>query len=309
MTFINIMFLIALLVPAISESQTAVDYFNDANDLLYQEKVNEAIELYKKAIELDPKLDFAHYNKGFANQMLRLFPAAIEDFKNAAEVTKNDTLKIESYIAIAWMYRNVNKNLELAIEYSQKALNVDSMYSNANHIHGLIISDNSDFERAIYYFDRAIKSNPYNEAPYYDRGISKRELQNYNGAIEDYNKAISLNPQYWKAYNNRGYVKSILNDYEGAIKDYNKVIDNTESSYTYNNRGFAKYNLGDFESAKVDCEKAVELDPENSWAYHYLGLVYYELGRKKEACNLFRRAYKLGKEDAMIDILEKCKGQ
>tara|TARA_B100000768_G_C10918627_1_gene224671 strand:+ start:204 stop:422 length:219 start_codon:yes stop_codon:yes gene_type:complete len=58
----------------------------------------------------------------------------------------------------------------------------------------------------------------------------------------------------------RGETKYNLKDYKGAIEDYNKAIEiNPNYTYAYYNRGFAKYYLKDYNGACQDGRKAKSL--------------------------------------------------
>jgi len=59
---------------------------------------------------------------------------------------------------------------------------------------------------------------------------------------------------------NRGIAKGKLGDNRGAISDYNKAIEiDPNATDAYHNRGVAKYYLGDINGACLDWSKAGEL--------------------------------------------------
>ncbi|MEI0701468.1 tetratricopeptide repeat protein [Brachyspira intermedia] len=65
----------------------------------------------------------------------------------------------------------------------------------------------------------------------------------------------------------RGYTENYLEHYVEAIKDYNKAIElDPNNSYIYYNRGVSKENLTQYKDALKDYKKALELDPNNGYA-------------------------------------------
>jgi len=52
------------LLTSISYADSAMQYFSEGNSLFEAGKIEEAIQSYNKAIELNPNLAEIHYNKG-----------------------------------------------------------------------------------------------------------------------------------------------------------------------------------------------------------------------------------------------------
>ncbi len=299
----NILFL--LLIPFLLTAQSESEINTNGVKAYEEGDFEKARMLFIEAIEIKKDYDIGYFNKGLANRELKEYQKAISDFSKTIIITKDDKLKQSAIFNIVSIQRELN-DLENALKNANRLIEIDSLSSDAHHLHGLILHEMGRNEDAIKSFNTAIKLVSDNPDIYYDRGIAKRRLNLIDEAILDYSIAIELDSLYSKAYNNRGFARVKIGDYKGAIKDYNKSIRIKEDAFSYNNRGFAKYKLGEFESAKMDCEKSIKMNPDNGWAYHYLGLIQYELGNKEEGCKLFKKAVELGKKDAKVDYLEKC---
>ncbi len=286
--------------------QSADDLFDLGYDKLEQEKYVAANRYFTKVLELNAEHEYAYFNRGFSHLQLEEYESAIKDFDAAIKFGSDDAIKVRSYLNKAFIFRRITKEHDKALSDVIKAIEIDSMSWSGFHLKGLIFYDLKEYEKAISNFDKSIAINPLNASPFYDRGLTKRKLQLLNEAILDYDKAIKLDTNFVNAYNNRGFAKTILEDYQGAIDDFNESLKLEVNSYSYNNRGYAKLKIGDLKGAKKDCELAIKLDKTNSWAYHYLGLIYYELNDKEKACELFHQSLELGKKEVEKDILEKC---
>jgi len=63
-----------------------MQYFSEGNSLFEAGKIEEAIQSYNKAIELNPNLAEIHYNKGVALFNLKKYNEAIESYNRSIEL-------------------------------------------------------------------------------------------------------------------------------------------------------------------------------------------------------------------------------
>ena len=207
---------------------------------------NEAIDDYKKAIELNPNYEEAK--------------------KCSERILEFDNNNPESYFVQGFVKQNLGQ-YEEAIKNYNKAIKLTPNDSHIYNVRGLAKGNLAQHEEAIKDFDKAIELNPNYIYAYYNRGNAKYGLGQYYEAIKDYDKVIELAPNYSLAYNNRGVSKENLGQYKKAIKDYNKAIElDPNNSYIYYNRGVSKENLEQYKDALNDYKKALELDPNNDTA-------------------------------------------
>ena len=109
-----------------------------------------------------------------------------------------------------------------------------------------------DFQGAIADYNKAIEINSIYSNAFAGRGDSKTELKDYQGAIEDYTKAIELNPNYIEAYYNRGVSKLNLNQKESACLDWIKAEELGDSDAYDLIKQHCKVNLLDRYLSKTD---------------------------------------------------------
>lgn len=96
-------------------------------------------------------------------------------------------------------------------------------------------------------------------------------------------------------------------DYTGAIADFSKAIElDPENKYAYYSRGTAKYELEDYIGAIADYSKAIEITPKNASAYYYRGLAKIKLGQKDNGCLDLSKAGELGDSMAYYWIKQYC---
>lgn len=300
------MILFIFCTPLCLNAQTATEYNFKGVEAVEEGEYKKAIRFFNKAIKLSEKYDSPYYNKGLTNLKLEKYQEALSGFSKAIEVTERDSFKVIVLLKKAYVFRIKMKDLKKGMTQVEMALEVDPISGRAHYMHGLILYDLKKFEEAIESFDKAVSILPSQAGIYYDRALAKRQLNQFDEAIKDYTITIELDNAYSRAYNNRGFIKMLQEDYQGAIEDYDEALEIKADGYAFNNRGFAKYKLGNYESAKKDCEKSIRLIPENSWAYHYLGLIHIKLEEKEKACELLHKSLEMGKDDVKKDIEENC---
>ena len=76
---------------------TKEEYFEKAVDAFGDDKLDESIDLYYKAIEMDPKNTEAYYNRGSAYCSKKEYDKAIKDFQ---KVLKIDPKNAEAYSSL-----------------------------------------------------------------------------------------------------------------------------------------------------------------------------------------------------------------
>ena len=92
---------------------------------------------------------------------------------------------------------------------------------------------------------------------------------NTNNAIIYLNEAIKIEPNDARYYISRGTFRGTKN-YEDAIEDYTKAIEiEPDNVFAYRLRGDSKCKLGDYQGAIDDYTKAIEIEPNKAYLYNY----------------------------------------
>lgn len=127
------------------------------------------------------------------------------------------------------------------------------------HNLGIKKYNQKNYEAAIEYFNKAIQINPLNANPYLYRGYSKSKLNDFHGAIDDYTLAMKRKKPTADDYINRGGLKDQLEDYDGAIEDYTQATYiNEKDSDAYFNRGLSNAKKGFIHAAILDWKIAAD---------------------------------------------------
>ncbi|NHN36236.1 tetratricopeptide repeat protein [Pseudomaricurvus alcaniphilus] len=160
----------ALLTSALAQAQpTAEEWLEVGNHFWSKGNTEQAIQAWSEAIQQDPKLATAHFNRclGYAR---------VDDVRAAL----NDCTR---------------------------AFMLDPNYAAAYYYRGLLRSERLGDDRgSIADFDQALRLQPGMAAAYFKRGNARQRAGDPAGAIQDYQRAIELQPGDAEAYFNLGVV-------------------------------------------------------------------------------------------------------
>jgi S1-C subfamily serine protease len=157
-----------------------------ANSKFDKKDYRSAISDYSEIIRLNPKADYAYYNRGLAYSQDEVWDldAAIADFTEAIRLNPRDSKA-----------------------YSQRA-------------HWQFIRQN--YNDAIADYTQAIRLEPRNADSYLERGRVYKEMRNYQVAIADYNYVLSWDSSNARAYYLRGHAQENQN---AKLRDFQKAAD------------------------------------------------------------------------------------
>jgi tetratricopeptide (TPR) repeat protein len=149
----------------------------------------QAIQEFSKAIQLNPKYQYAYFMRASVYEQVQEFQKSLADFNQA-----------------------ILLNPKYPEAYNNRA---NLKYNKLN-----------DMQGALADFNQAILLNPKYPEVYNNRANLKyKKLNDFQGALADFNQAILLNPKLSTAYYNRAILKHLkLNDIQGGLSDYNQAI-------------------------------------------------------------------------------------
>jgi superkiller protein 3 len=223
--------------------------------------------------------------------------------KNYQQAT--DALSAEEYFTKGLNAQENGFN-ELAIEYYQKAINIDPNDADAYGNMGIAYAKLEDYREAIKCYQKVIAIDPNLAAAYGNMGSAYYYLKNYREAIRCFQKAITIDPNDAMAYKSLGNAYYNLEDYREAIRCFQKAID-LDPNYVgaYVNMGNAYVNLQNYREAIRCFQKAIVIDPNYAMAYNNIGYAYTRLDNYDQAVTYFRKAARLGYRDAQ-NTLRAC---
>ena len=259
--------LIQFLLINIIAAQTSKEYFKKGKQEAKEGNIEDAIDNYNMAIELDSNYIDAYLKRGIAYCSLKNYTEALIDYNRVIYLNNNYA---EAYFRRGDLYRKI-KNLKYAIEDYNTAIELDTNYKSKVHQYyeeylekGKELCNNGFSYEGSIYLDNAIAIVPNFAEAYFYRGQCANHLGQIRVEFENYNKVIELDTSYLEVYYYRGLIYSFWGQYEEAINDYTQAIElNTEYSEAYLKRGeILHFRLKRYEEAIKDYKKAMEFNPK-----------------------------------------------
>ncbi|MBT3921641.1 MAG: tetratricopeptide repeat protein [Nitrospina sp.] len=207
-------------------------YNNLGAALFVEQRTEEAISQYKKAIKLQPNYADAHYNLGIALLSDGKTEEAIAHYKKAIKF-KPDYADAHYNLGIALLSDGKN---EEAIAHFKKAIELLPGFADAHNNLGLALLGEGKTEDAIYYFKLAIRIDPNFSLAHYNLGNALSGGGKMEEAISHLKMAIKLKPDFADGQNNLGtmYYLGVPPNYKEAVKWFRLSADQQHATAQYN---------------------------------------------------------------------------
>ncbi|MDD5065491.1 MAG: tetratricopeptide repeat protein [bacterium] len=286
-------------------------YYKLGLSLEANKKFNEAIEEYKKALQLNPgfkpaknRLANAHYKKGVVLFNAKQYSESRDEFQNALRYNpsffdaqdKIDYLESLKYINTAGDQYERGE-YDKAIESYKMALktyrDMKELYLNLANIY--IIK--KDFRNAEKILNEGIRNFPQSPDYYQMLGLIYMNQGDYKTSYNYYSKSLELDPKNDSVLNDIGEIFMKSESFDEALKIFTDAITvNPGNLNAHINLGIAHFKKGDYQKAVREFEATKELDRNYDPAYFNCGLGYFKLNDYVKSEYNFKQALRL-KED------------
>jgi tetratricopeptide (TPR) repeat protein len=232
-----------------------------------QGKLSEAIVSYKKAISIKPDYASAYSNLGYALQEQGELEEAVSSYKKAISINPDYA---DAYSNLGNTLKEQGK-LEEAVSSYKKAISIKPDYADAYSNLGNALKEQGKLEEAVSSYKKAISIKPDYAEVYYNLGHALKEQGRLEEAVSSYKKTISINPSLAEAYYNLGNILQDQEKSEEAVASYKKAISiNPDYADAYSNLGNTLKNQGKLEEAVSSYKKAIAIKPDLAEAYYNL---------------------------------------
>ncbi len=304
--------------------------FSDEGDKFFRQKnYRFAIDRYKKASAIVPRIPVLHFNIGSAHYYLgenepaaaslttafelgyspievykvrwyvyyltKNFDGAIEDLEAALKLQPNE---VTFLLAAGDVYREKNMDREAVTAY-EKAAPFAPNNADLHYFIAFCYARLGEFVPQGVAALKAIQKNTrYLGESWYLVGNSFQRERKYEEAAEAYEKTVSAKPEIVDAFNSLSQVYQILNRYDDAILTAKRGLE------THPNDGNLYTNLSWFYSltdrhmdAIAAAKKAVSFLPNQSMGYTNLCRAYNDVKAYEQAIQACNGALKINPDD------------
>lgn len=311
-----------MLWGAFTKAQTAEEHYEIGLESMYAEAYSEARSSFNEAITLDPDNESFYLaraelvlmeNQNTFNQADDEnsidYLQALKDFEKALELSPTSFEGLYGKARLNYMFlkfRESQQDYDAALKAAY--FTEDKVLALGGR--GACQYRLGEVDGAMRDLDRAINYDPNNSIILNEIAMIYINQGEIKLAIKALNTILKKNPNDQIALANMGFTALKAEKYEKALKIYDDVINQFgKRAFLLSNRSFALMNLGRYDEALEDINLSIELNPKNSFAYKYKGMIYLELKDKENACKSLMTAKDLGYTTAygneVIDLLRK----
>ena len=307
------------------KSKVEIDYFDllyaeRGNIYLYLKNYNAAVKDFLEAIHLNAKnhpgwrfnkLGLAYYNAGnyseavkyllasqqedsdYVNQLtlhalghsyfeLKDYDQAIIAYEKAIALGLNDSFV---WYRIGRSYSNLNKDLDKALSYLDKGVQMDPNYKWFFQEKGRIFMKLQRYNEVIENYTKVFEIDPKSSFSLHQIGEANHFLGQYEIAVEYFDRAIAINPNHEWSYHDKAQSLIDLKKYQEALDCLNSF----KFSKIWNRVAELKFQLslyfGDFEQVNEIIEQLREVYPNGTPKNitYLIGKMYHFLSEFKEA--------------------------
>jgi tetratricopeptide (TPR) repeat protein len=243
-----------------------------------QNSFEQAIEQYKKAIEIAPE-DFIAYGAwGVCLVQQKKYDEAIDKFKKVIELVPFD---YRAFGAWGNCLREQGRYDE-AINKFKQALELHPDHSEIYWEIGFCLREQGNYVEAIHHLKKAIEIDPASYVAYGVWGDCLKDMKKYSEADEKYQQAVTINPSYAEAYAAWGCSLKAQKRYEEAVAKYQKAFEYDPNSKPCGCFLECLRQLKRFDEA-IDLFKKHHLNQGNCSTIFDYGNLLLEAGRYEEA--------------------------
>lgn len=258
-----------------------------ARTLRLLERYEEALACYDRALTLDPNYAWAYNGKGIILDRLQRHEDALVCFTQATELNPRDV----------WYWYNRGDLLDKlgrrreAMDALQRGLSIDARHPNSHARLGQIYRTEKQYDAAIQAYEQAIRLSPEYAWAHNGCGLSLKALGRLNEAILSFRRATRYQPEVVWHWYNLAETLIMTGRYQEALPPAREAtrMDPLHAP-SWGKLGQVLRYLKRYEEALDAYERAVELDEKFDWALNGKGIILEQLERFDEALDCYRQA-------------------
>lgn len=221
------------------------------------EDVEEAVDLFRRAIQRDPDFALAHAGLG---------QALWEEYR----ITGTPDRAAAATVAI------------------ERALSLDPNQASVQVALATIRAGRQQYGLALEAVDRALQIDPQNAEAVRQQARVYQDQGRVEEAETSYRRAIALRPGDWKGYNDLGGFYYISGRFEDAAEAYRRALGIVPGNLqVLSNVGATLFETSRLDEAKAVFERVLRSDPNNTPAWSNLATTFFYQGDYARAADLY----------------------
>jgi tetratricopeptide (TPR) repeat protein len=215
------------------------------------------------------------------------------------DVVNEEELQFEEIL----LYMDSNQT-DRALQVTDAVIQQGSQNVRFRWVRADIYRIRKEYRKALSEYDDLKKEVAASSEIEFNRGICLQKLGKVQEAILAFRTTLELNPKHPRAHHELMKIYSQMYDryelktaYGNALKEITAQLELVPDAYYYIERGLLYMDNYNFEPARKDYEKALELEPDNIYAYNNIGYVYQAQKEFQKALQYYEKSMECMKEE------------
>lgn len=297
-----------LFIPTSTPTRSPESFLTDAETLLQQGKLTQAITAYRTAIQADPKNGTSYVTLARLLIYTSQYEEAVTNTENALLLNPNNSM---AHAVRGWAL-GLNEEYLLAESALKKAIELEPNNGAAYAYYAeVLILENQAGQGTLGILDKAVEASrqaaqlaPDSMEAHRARGIVLENTQNYQEASQEFEAAIAVNANIADLHLALGRNYRALEMYDKAVEEFNRAnalnpgdpMPNTLISRTY-------ATIGEYAKAVQFAQQALKVAPEDPYMNGNLGVVYYRDHTYDQAVKYLRLAVRGGSGEDNAEVV------
>ncbi len=310
-TLLRLLFFILFISGTLNSfSQSAGKLFSQGKDAAKEGRLEQAADLFTKAIALKSDNDEYYEERGLVYEGLGDFSKAVADFDKALSLNSDKKL----YLHTADL-KIILERWPQALFDAERVLEDDKGEIKAYEQKAWCLINMKKFTDALSTCDAALTKNQYNHRLHYLKGMSKDSLKDYAVAVTEYQRAVTImmglteknQPVFKPYYTNLAMAQTKAEMYDDAIKNYTTAvkIDPKDSISPKNYRvyyymSFPQFLKNDFGPATDNLDKALSMNDKDLDCIYQRAMIAIKTSKYQSAISDFTNYIKLNDKNAEV---------
>jgi tetratricopeptide (TPR) repeat protein len=266
-----------------------------------QQRYTEAIDLYRRAMALNPEMPGLQMNFGLSLLKSGALPQAIKTFTVLLEKQSPSSPDRQRLNVLIGMANYSLGNYGAAVPYLKDATSHDRQSLELRLVLAHSCLGSKDFQCVLDVYKEIVILNPDSAEADMLAGEALDEMKDSDGAVLQFRAAVKANPNLPRVHFGLGYLLWKLERYPEAALQFEAELANDQ------NDNLSRCYLGDIKLRTQDPTVALSLlesassgDPDLELAHLDLGVLYSEAGRQDDALQQLLIARQLKPGDADV---------
>ncbi len=190
---------VALWQDSMSKSKRKARPYNNLGvALATADRKDEAVEMYRIALQIKPAYAIAHYNLGYLLARNGQFEEGMIHFNESLRINPSN-IEVYNDLGVALIMQG---RLNEAIDQLQKALRLNPEYAPAHNNLGIALGRQNNLAKAIQHYEEALRHDPEYAEAHNNLGYALQRQGNFKAAQYHFGEAMRINPNYVAARKN-----------------------------------------------------------------------------------------------------------